>query len=59
MKINHNLYSNLAFNLADKNLGKTNKNPSVGCVIVKNNYDLFSSKLPTNSSKSFASLKFL
>ena len=37
MKINHNLYSNLAFNLADKNLGKTNKNPSVGCVIVKNN----------------------
>ena len=37
MKINHNLFSNLAFNLADKNLGKTNKNPSVGCVIVKNN----------------------
>ena len=37
MKINHNLYSNLAFNLAEKNLGKTNKNPSVGCVIVKNN----------------------
>ena len=37
MKINHNLYSNLAFNLAEKNLGKTSKNPSVGCVIVKNN----------------------
>ena len=37
MKINHNIYSNLAFNLAEKNLGKTNKNPSVGCVIVKNN----------------------
>ncbi len=37
MKINHNLYSNLAFNLAEKNLGKTNTNPSVGCVIVKNN----------------------
>ena len=37
MKINHNLYSNLAFNLAEKNLGKTNKNPSVGCIIVKNN----------------------
>ena len=37
MKINHNLYSNLAFNLAEKNIGKTNKNPSVGCVIVKNN----------------------
>ena len=37
MKINHNLYSNLAFNLAEKNLGKTSTNPSVGCVIVKNN----------------------
>ena len=37
MKINHNFYSNLAFNLAEKNLGKTSKNPSVGCVIVKNN----------------------
>ena len=36
MKINHNFYSNLAFNLAEKNLGKTNKNPSVGCIIVKN-----------------------
>ena len=37
MKINHNFYSKLAFNLAEKNLGKTNINPSVGCVIVKNN----------------------
>ena len=37
MKINHNFYSKLAFNLAEKNLGKTNNNPSVGCVIVKNN----------------------
>ena len=36
MKINHNLYSNLAYNLAVKNLGKTKTNPSVGCVIVKN-----------------------
>lgn len=37
MKANHNFYSNLAFSLAEKNLGKTNTNPSVGCVIVKNN----------------------
>tara|TARA_B100000941_G_scaffold103241_1_gene72266 strand:+ start:140 stop:1207 length:1068 start_codon:yes stop_codon:yes gene_type:complete len=37
MKQNHNFFSNLAFNLAESNLGKTNKNPSVGCVIVKNN----------------------
>ena len=37
MKISHNFYLNLAFNLAEKNLGKTSKNPSVGCVVVKNN----------------------
>ena len=37
MKTNHSFYSNLAFRLAEKNLGKTNRNPSVGCVIVKNN----------------------
>ena len=37
MSQNHNFFSNLAFNIAEKNLGKTNKNPSVGCVIVKNN----------------------
>ena len=37
MKKNHNLYSNLAFNLAEKNLGKTKTNPSVGCVIVRDN----------------------
>ena len=36
MKINHNLYLNIAFQLAQKNLGKTSRNPSVGCVIVKN-----------------------
>ena len=36
MKINHNFYSNLAFNLAEQNLGKTKSNPTVGCVIVKN-----------------------
>ena len=37
MKQNHNFYSNLAFNIAEINIGKTKKNPSVGCVIVKNN----------------------
>ena len=36
MKKNHNLYTNLAFNLAETNLGKTKTNPSVGCVVVKN-----------------------
>ena len=37
MKINHNFFSNLAFQIAEKNLGKTKTNPSVGCVVVKNN----------------------
>ena len=37
MRTNHNNYLKLAFNLAKKNLGKTNLNPSVGCVVVKNN----------------------
>jgi len=30
-------FINLALNLSRKNIGKTNENPSVGCVIVKNN----------------------
>ena len=37
MKQNHNFFSNLAFDLAANNVGKTNENPSVGCVVVKNN----------------------
>ncbi len=37
MKKNHSNYLELAFNLAKQNLGKTKSNPSVGCVIVKNN----------------------
>ena len=35
MKKSHNFFSNLAFNLAENHLGKTNTNPSVGCVVVK------------------------
>ncbi len=37
MKKNHKFFSNLAFNLAEINLGKTSSNPSVGCVVVKDN----------------------
>jgi diaminohydroxyphosphoribosylaminopyrimidine deaminase/5-amino-6-(5-phosphoribosylamino)uracil reductase len=37
MKINHNNYLKLAFNIAKINLGKTSTNPSVGCVVVKDN----------------------
>jgi diaminohydroxyphosphoribosylaminopyrimidine deaminase/5-amino-6-(5-phosphoribosylamino)uracil reductase len=37
MTINHKYYLDLAFQIAEKNLGKTGSNPSVGTVIVKNN----------------------
>ena len=37
MTKNHNNYLDLAFQLAEKNLGQTKLNPSVGTVIVKNN----------------------
>ena len=36
MTINHNYYLDLAFQLAEQNLGQTDLNPSVGTVIVKN-----------------------
>jgi diaminohydroxyphosphoribosylaminopyrimidine deaminase/5-amino-6-(5-phosphoribosylamino)uracil reductase len=36
MKINHNNFFNLSFNLARINLGKTKTNPSVGCIVEKN-----------------------
>ena len=35
MAINHNCYLDLAFKIAEKNLGKTKSNPSVGTIIVK------------------------
>lgn len=37
MKTSHNFFLNLAFNLAESHLGKTGTNPSVGCVVVKDN----------------------
>ncbi len=36
MIINHNYYLDLAFQLAERNLGQTGLNPSVGTVVVKN-----------------------
>ena len=36
MRKNHNNFIRLAFNKAKINLGKTSPNPSVGCIIVKN-----------------------
>ena len=37
MTTNHKYYLDLAFKIAEINLGKTKLNPSVGTVIVKNN----------------------
>jgi diaminohydroxyphosphoribosylaminopyrimidine deaminase / 5-amino-6-(5-phosphoribosylamino)uracil reductase len=37
MTINHKFYLDLAFQIAEANLGKTKLNPSVGTVIVRNN----------------------
>tara|TARA_B100000963_G_C22577059_1_gene648940 strand:- start:107 stop:1180 length:1074 start_codon:yes stop_codon:yes gene_type:complete len=37
MKTNHNYYIDLAFQIAERNLGRTRLNPSVGTIIVKNN----------------------
>ena len=36
MTKNHNYYLDLAYQLAEKNLGKTGLNPSVGAIVVKN-----------------------
>ena len=36
MTKNHNFYLDLAYQLAEKNLGKTGLNPSVGAIVVKN-----------------------
>ena len=43
MKTNHRNYLNLAFEAAKVNLGKTSENPSVGCVVVKNDSVISSS----------------
>ena len=37
MKTNQNNFFKIAYSLAKINLGKTNLNPSVGCVVVKEN----------------------
>ena len=37
MTANHKFFLNLAFQIAEKNLGQTGQNPSVGSVVVKNN----------------------
>ena len=48
MKINHSNFLKLDFNIAKVNLGKTGLNPSVGCVVVKNNSVISSGKTSLN-----------
>ena len=36
MTTNHKFFLNLAFQIAEKNLGHTGQNPSVGSIVVKN-----------------------
>ena len=48
MKRNHKYFLNLAFNEAKINLGKTNGNPSVGCIIVKKNSVIASGRTSFN-----------
>ena len=37
MTTKHKYFLNLAFQIAEKNLGKTRLNPTVGAIVVKNN----------------------
>ena len=58
MKTNHNNFLRLAFNLAKINLGKTGLNPSVGCVVVKNN-SVISSGYTSNNGRPHAEFNAL
>ena len=60
MKINHNNFLKLAFNIAKVNLGKTGINPSVGCIVVKNNSVISSACTSVNGRPhaEFNALKF-
>lgn len=58
MKENHKYFSNLAFNLAETNLGNTKKNPSVGCVVVKNQ-SVISSGTTSNNGRPHAEFNAL
>ena len=50
MTINHSYYLHLAFQLAEKNLGQTGLNPSVGSIVVKNN-SIISSGVTSNKGR--------
>ena len=54
MKTNHKYFLNLHFNIAEKNLGKTKLNPSVGCNCSKNNSCVISSGITSINGRPHA-----
>ena len=48
MITNHKFFLNLAFQIAENNLGQTGRNPSVGSIVVKNNTVISSGVTSTN-----------
>jgi len=48
MTTNHKFFLDLAFQIAEKNLGKTGQNPSVGSIVVKDNTVISSGVTSTN-----------
>ncbi len=58
MTKNHNFYLDLAYQLAEKNLGKTGLNPSVGTIIVKNNA-VISTGITSNNGRPHAEFNAL
>ena len=58
MTINHNYFLTLAFQLAEKKLGQTGLNPSVGSVVVKNN-SVISSGVTANNGRPHAEFNAL
>ena len=58
MTKNHNYYLDLAYQLAEKNLGKTGLNPSVGAIVVKND-SVISSGVTSNKGRPHAEFNAL
>ena len=58
MTTNHKYFLNLAFKIAEKNLGKTKLNPSVGAIVVKDN-SIISSGITSINGKPHAEFNAL
>ena len=58
MTKNHNFYLDLAYQLAEQNLGKTGLNPSVGAVVVRDD-TVISSGITSNNGRPHAEFNAL